>query len=231
MEALLKASWPSTRTLQLATVLFELPSIEASGRQQAQVDAGVVGEILGAPWFWPRREVGRCAHHRHAEVGPDPHRHHVLRDRFSKANAGVETFRNDVRQTGFDGELHMNVGVVGQEPFENGPQHRLGCVLGRRDPDRTGRFVPEVAQRSELGRDRVKRRTERAQQPLACLGRRDTPRGPGQEPHAKPRLEAADRMAQRRLRGPELRGGAREALLLGHDRKGVQIDQFLALHP
>ena len=47
---------------------------------------------------WPRREVGGCAHHRHAEVGPDPHRDHVLRDRFAKANAGVETLRNDVGQ-------------------------------------------------------------------------------------------------------------------------------------
>ena len=37
----------------------------------------------------------------------------------------------------------MDVGVVGQERLEHGPQHRLGCVLGRRDADRAGGFVPK----------------------------------------------------------------------------------------
>src|SRR3954447_6139458 len=31
------------------------------------------------------------------------------------ANAGVETFRNDVGQTGLDGELHVEVGIAGQQ--------------------------------------------------------------------------------------------------------------------
>ena len=44
----------------------------------------------------------------------------------------------------------------------------------------------------------------RAQQPLARLRRRDAARGARQQPHAQPRLQPPQRLAQRRLRNPSL---------------------------
>ena len=103
-------------------------------------------------------------------------------------------------------------------------------MLARRDADGAGRLLAQLAQGGQLGADLVERRAERAQQPLAGLGRRDAAGGAGQEPDAEPLLEPADGVAQRRLRGAELGRGPREAALLGDREEGIEIGQFLTAH-
>ena len=93
-----------------------------------------------------------------------------------------------------------------------------------------GRFCPQLAKRRQLRADAVESRVQSAQQPLTCLRWCDVPGRPGEEAHAQPRFQPPDRVAQRRLRGPELRRCARKALLLSHHHEGIEIDEFLALH-
>jgi hypothetical protein len=58
---------------------------------------------------------------------------------------------------------------------------------------------------------------------LAGLGRRDAAGRAGQQPEAKPRLEPADGLAQRRLRDAELRSGTGEAPLPSHGEEGHDV--------
>ena len=73
-------------------------------------------------------------------------------------------------------------------------------------------FSRSSRERGQLGVDLVEARTHGPQQALARLGRRDTARGAGQEPKAEPRFEAADRVAQRRLRDSRAVAAARVKL-------------------
>jgi len=57
-------------------------------------------------------EIGRRAHDRHADVGPDPHRDHVLRDLLAKAHASVVTARREVQQRVIYVNLDLDVGMV-----------------------------------------------------------------------------------------------------------------------
>jgi hypothetical protein len=56
----------------------------------------------------------------------------------------------------------------------------------------------------------------------ASVGRHAA-RGAGQQAHAEPRLEPADRVAERRLRHAHLGGGAREAALARDEDEGLQV--------
>jgi hypothetical protein len=68
------------------------------------------------------------------------------------------------------------------------------------------------------------------EEPLAGFGRRDAPGGPGQEPHAEPRFERADGVAQRRLRDAELGCGFGEAFLAPNGDEGHEVIEMAALH-
>ena len=97
------------------------------------------------------------------------------------------------------------------------------------------RMVPEGLSRSSLsaaisGVDLVEPRSGGAQQALPRLGRRDAARGAGQQPKAEPFLEAAHRVAERRLRNAKLRGRPGEAALLSDREEGEEIIQVFARH-
>ena len=92
------------------------------------------------------------------------------------------------------------------------------------------RLVAQFAQRREFGVDLVEPRAERAQQPLAGLGRGDTARRARQQPQAQPRLQCADRLAQRRLRDAELRRGPREAALPRDREERDEIVEVVSRH-
>ena len=91
-------------------------------------------------------------------------------------------------------------------------------------------LVAQLAQRGQLRVDLVQARPGGTQQPLARLGRRDAAGGAGQQPQAKPRLEPAHGLAQRRLRDAELRGGTGEAPLPRHGEEGDDVIQVRAGH-
>ena len=181
--------------------------------RQAQVDAGVRGQVLRRLRPWPFGEIGRRADDRRAHVRPDAHGDHVLRHHLAGAHAGVVALGDDVGQAVVDDDLHLDVRVVRQELLQRGPEDGPHRVVVRGDADGAGGLVAQLAQRGQLGVDLVQPRPRGAQQALARLGRRDAAGGAGQQPQAKPRLQPAQGLAQRRLRDAELRGGAGEAAL------------------
>ena len=103
-------------------------------------------------------------------------------------------------------------------------------MLAGGDADGSGRPVAELAQRSELRLDLVEARPDRPQQALAGLGGRDAAGGPRQQPQPEPLLQAADGMAQRRLRHPELRRRPGEAPLARDGEEGEEVADGLARH-
>ena len=105
--------------------------------------------VFGAA-AWRNR---RAPHHGHAHVRPDAHRDHVLGHLLAAAHAGVEALGDDVGQAVVDDDLDLDVGIVGQELGELGPQDRVGRMLDRGDPDGAGGLVAKFAQRRKLGLD------------------------------------------------------------------------------
>ena len=84
-------------------------------------------------------------------------------------------------------------------------------------------FVAQLAERGQLRLDLFQARPGGAQQPLARLRRRDAARGAGQQPQPKPLFQAADGLAQRRLRHAELGRGPGEAALPRHGEEGHDV--------
>ena len=97
------------------------------------------------------------------------------------------------------------------------------------------RMVPDGLSRSSLSAASSasissKPRAGGAQQALARLGRRDAAGGAGQQPQAEPFLEAADGVAERRLRDAELRRRPGEAALPRDREEGEKIVEVFARH-
>jgi hypothetical protein len=175
---------------QLVSVAFELPGIKAAQGRKAQVDAGVADDVLG---HCGQRAVGKAGgrpDHREADIGADAHRDHILGHLLTKAYARVETLLDDVRQSLIEGNLNLDVGVVGEELRQPRPENRLGGMVAGRDPDRARRLLAELAQPFELGFDFVQARTCRPKQALSRLRGRHAPGGAGQEPDPEPFLRA-----------------------------------------
>ncbi len=179
---------------------------------------------------WPRREIGRRADDRHAQVRPDAHGDHVLGHDPAEADAGVVPLRDDVGQAIVDGDLDLDVRMVGQESLQGGPEHRFGRVLVRRDADGAGGLRTELAQRGQLGVDLVQPGAHGPQQAFARVGRRDAARGAGQQPDAEPLFESTDRVAERGLGNAELGCGFGEAARAPDGQEGQEVVQICALH-
>ena len=136
------------------------------------------------------REVRRRADHRHAHVRTDAHRDHVFGHLLAETNAGVVALGDDVGQAVVDDDLDLDVRVVAAAACAiAGHRTASAGMLAGRDADRAGGFFAQFAQRGEFGVDLVEPRADRAQQPLARLGRRDAARRAGQQPNAEPLLE------------------------------------------
>ncbi len=198
--------------------------------RQADVDAGVLGQLLWRLRLSPFGEIGWRSDHRHAQVRADPHRDHVLRHLFAETDSGVVALRDDVGETVIDDELDLDVGIARQQRSQSRPQDGFGGMLARGDAERAGRLVAQRAERRQLALDLLQPRPDVAQQPFAGLGRRHAARGPGQQPQPEPLLEPADGVAQRRWRQPELGGCAGKAPLPRHREKGRDIVEIFAGH-
>ena len=168
-------------------------------------------------------EVGGCADDRHAHVGADPDRDHVLRHLLAKTNAGIETFGHDIGQAIVDDDLGMDIRIVRQEPGQRRPENGARGVLACRDADGAGGFVAQVTESCELRLDLVEARAERTHQPLARLGRRHAPRRARQQPDPEPLFELAHRMAQRGLGHPEPGRRLGKAALPRHREERDQV--------
>jgi hypothetical protein len=215
---------------QLAPVLLKLPGVEAAMGRQAEIDAGMSCQILWRPRLWPAREVGGCPDHCHAHVRPDADGDHVLGHDPAEPHAGVIAPGHDVGQAIVDDDLNLDVRVGRQQPRHRGPENGLGRVLVCRDPDGAGGLLAQGAERGQLGVDLVEARREGVEEALACLSGRHAPRGASQQPKPKPRLEATDCLAQRRLRHAKLCCGPGEALLPCHCEEGLKVVQVLPGH-
>ena len=215
---------------QLAPTLLELPGVEATRARLAEIDAVVVDEILRRLRLGPRREVGRRADDCHAQVRPDAYGDHVLRHLVSEPHAGVVTVGDDVGQAVVDVDFHLDVGVAREEPGNRGPEDRVGGVIVRRDSNRARGLVTKLAECGQLRVDLVERWTQRTQQALASFGRRNAPRRAIQEPNPEPCLEAANGVAERRLRNAELCRSTGEAPLLCNRDERHKITKLAAAH-
>ena len=103
---------PFDAHVDFASVPLELPRIETPAmRGQVKVDAVVLRQILRRSRPLSGLEVGRRAHHGHAQVRTDPDRYHVLRHQFARPDPGVVLRRHDVREADVDHHLDFDVRI------------------------------------------------------------------------------------------------------------------------
>ena len=188
------------------------------------------GQVLR--FFRPRPffEVGRRPDHGKAHVGTDAHGDHVLCDLLAEPNAGVVTLGDDIGQSVIDDDLDLDVRIFRQQLCQSRPQERDRRMLARTDADGAGGLLAQRAQRREFGIDFLKAGPDRTHEPFARLGRRDAARGAGQQPKSEPLFQAADGVAQRRLRHAELGCRFGEAAVLRDGQESQQIVDVFARH-
>ena len=107
------------------------PGVQAAHGRLAQVDAAMLREVLRRHRAGMRGEIGGRADDRHAHIGSDADRHHVLGDAFAEADAGVVTLFDNIGESCLDVQFDMDVGIGGQQSFERGPENVMRGVLGR----------------------------------------------------------------------------------------------------
>ena len=165
-----------------------------------------------------------------AHVRPDTHRDHVLRHLLAAAHTGVETLGDDIGQAIVDDDLDFDVRILPQQLREFRPEDRVGGIVCGRDPNGAGGLLPKFAQSLEPGLDLLEPRADGVKQAFARLRWRDAACGAGQQPKAEPFLEAANGVAERRLRHAQLRCGPRETAFVPDGQEGQQVIQIAALH-
>jgi hypothetical protein len=84
--------------VQRLAVLLELPGIKVAARGHAQVDAAMARQIARVLRRGMLRQIGGRSHHRHAQIGADAQRDHVLFQAFAQPHPGIETLGHDVGQ-------------------------------------------------------------------------------------------------------------------------------------
>jgi len=132
------------------------------------------------------------------------------------AHTGVETLGDDIGQAVVDDDLDFDVRILPQQLREFRPEDRVGGIVCGRDPNGAGGLLPKFVQRGKLGLDLLKPRADGAKQAVARLGWGDAACGAGQQPKAEPFLEAANGVAERRLRHAQLRCGPRRFIGVRH---------------
>ncbi|HEY4446003.1 MAG TPA: hypothetical protein VGN30_17095 [Steroidobacteraceae bacterium] len=138
------------------------------------------------------------------------------------SHAGVKALSDDIGQAIVDDDLDFDVRILPQQLREFRPEDRVGRIVCGRNPNGAGGLLPKFAQRGKLGLNLLKPRADGAKQAVARLGWGDAARGPGQQANAEPFLEAANGVAERRLRHAELRCSRRETAPLPDGQEGQQ---------
>ncbi|MNZ98027.1 hypothetical protein D3C78_1172980 [compost metagenome] len=168
-------------------------------------------------------EILRGADHRHAHVGADAHRDHVLGDLLAEADASVVALRHDVGQTVVHDDLDVEIGIVGQQLREYGLQDGDRGMLAGRDAQFACRLVAEFAEQGQFVVDFVEPGGDHPQQMFTRFRGRNASRGACKQPDAESFLQLTHGPTQGGLRHAELGRGAGEAALLGHDREDREL--------
>jgi hypothetical protein len=103
-------------------------------------------------------------------------------------------------------------------------------MVDRGDPHGARGFVAQFAELAQPLLDLAQRRFDDRHQPFARLGGHDAAGVAGEQAHTQPRLQPADDVAQRRLRGAEFRGRTGEAALLRHRQERRQVAEMVTPH-
>ncbi|KDB64672.1 hypothetical protein AZ16_2350 [Bordetella bronchiseptica B18-5 (C3)] len=204
----------------------EVPCIDPAAALHPHVDAIVPQQIARLPGRGMSLEIGRRGDNRHAQWRPDGHRDHVLVDRVPEPYACVEAVRDDVPESVVHVELQLDVRVLAHQRRQPGKNRGAQDVVAAGDAHRPGRLVTQLRQLVQFRLDFVEPVADRIQQALACRRRRHAACGARQQPDPQTRLEAADRLAQCRLRHAQQCRRAREAALA---RDGDEVQKVVEI--
>ena len=120
---------------------------------------------------------------------------HVLLQPLVVADAGVATRSQHVDEAVLGDDLHLDVGIGGEEAGQDGGQHQAGGADRHIETERARQPVAKAVHHVERRFHLAERGGQPVDQPGACLGRRDAAGGAVEQPDAQPRFEATHRLA------------------------------------
>src|SRR6204780_193264 len=162
----------------------------------------------------PQGEIVGATDHRQRDRRRQTHRDHVGLDELAGPDAGVKSFGRDIDQLRARGDLHFDLGIGLAERCDQRPQHRHDRPCPR-EAQQPGRPLAKVAGELACGDELLECGLGARNESFAGFGQADTARGADEERCSYPRLEGADRLADRRRGYPELRGRLAETAVLG----------------
>jgi hypothetical protein len=118
----------------------------------------------------------------------------------------------------------------GQERADDRREHETGHRCRNVEPQRPGRRITKAVHRIERGGDLAQSGAQAFQQSLPGLRRRDATRGPVQKPHAEPRFQSPQGLAQGRGRDAAQARHAAEGARPRHRREGFEIREIDIAH-
>lgn len=188
------------------------------------------GQVL-----WPLRrpvagEVFWRSDDNQPHVGADGNRNHPLGDVLPETDTRIEALGHDVGQSVVDADLQPDVWILTQQRGQFRYQDRVGRVVAAGDADGAAGFVPYLTEGRQRRLHLVDVQSRRGQEALAGLGRRDAAGRPAEQSQPEALLEAAERVAQGRLRYAHPSGRFREAPLPRHGEERENIAQIIAPH-
>ena len=202
-------------------VALELPAIERAAFE-AEADAIVLVKVLRNDGMTALANVSGRSDGGELHRFGEAHRDHVLRHGLSEADAGVETFGDDVAQPAIGDDVEMDLRVKAEEARQQWAQDHPDRRVAGIDAHRAARDFAEIVDLLQRLRDRGYGGTQPGGKPLPRLGQRYATRRAVEQAHAETLLEAADGMADGGTGDVQLDRRRAKAAMVGHREKHVE---------
>ena len=182
-------------------------------------------QIMRRAWNAMSLQIVRRPDHEPANIGGEALRDHVLRNRPTIANAGVEAAVDHVDHPIADRDFDLDVRIALQELGHDGSHEVYGRFSGDVDADPSHRRVTEAVDDIQALADLVERLLDRLPQRFAGGRQRDAAACAIEQSDAQALFQTAQRMAQGRGADPQLQARPAETAMPGDLEKGREISQ------
>ena len=98
-------------------------------------------------------EISLRSDHGKANIGANPHGHHILGDLLAQANTGIVALSCNIDESPFHIDLDLDIGVPRQSFRKLWPYKRHGGMITGRDPNGAGRLWAKRVQRCKFRLD------------------------------------------------------------------------------
>ena len=207
-------------------VALELPRRHRAAGE-ATAEAGVAEQVARVPRPAATIEIGGRSRGREAlDARPDRHRDHVLFQPFVVADARVAPGRQHIDEAVLGDDLQADLGIGGQEGWDDRGQHQTRGADRDIEPEGSGRPVAKAVHDVEGRFHFAQSWSEPLEQALPSLGRHDAAGRAVQQPDTELCFEPAHGVAEPGGAAAARACSVAETLGAGHRDEGLHIAEI-----